>query len=99
MPILEAISKDKKGSYAKIFIPKPLAIRATVEPIRPNPTMPNDLSNNSTPLNLLRSHLPLLRDAQACGILRDKARIRLIVCSAVDVVFPPGVFIATTPRL
>ena len=50
------------------------------------------------PVNLLRSHLPALRLSLALGTFRASDSISAIVCSAVEIVFPPGVFITTIPR-
>ena len=38
-------------------------------------------------------------DASAGAILRERERIRHIVCSAVEIVLPPGVFITIIPFL
>jgi hypothetical protein len=65
----------------------------------PTPMMPSVLPQTSTPVNLLRSHFPLRSDAFACGMLRAIASSRVMVCSAVVTLFPPGVFITTMPRL
>ena len=49
-------------------------------------------------MNLLRSHLPDLRLSLALGTFRASESKSAIVCSAVEIVFPPGVFITTMPR-
>jgi len=45
----------------------------------------------------LRSHFPDFRLSLARATLRERASIMAIVCSAVDTVFPPGVFMTTMP--
>ena len=51
-------------------MPKALARVATSWPIRPKPSTPSVLPSTSVPPNLLRSHLPPVRLAWACGMLR-----------------------------
>ncbi len=79
-------------------MPKPLARWATSWPMRPKPTMPRVFSYSSTPENLERSHLPLVRDACAWGMLRARARSRAIVCSAAVTTFDWGALATTMPR-
>ena len=49
------------------------------------------------PVNLLRSQRPALRLSLARATFRESASISAIVCSAVETVFPPGVFMTTIP--
>ena len=80
------------------FILKADPLCATSRPTLPSPITPRVLPASSTPVNLLFSHLPALREAVACGRLRARAMSMLKLCSAADTEFPPGVFITTTPR-
>ena len=50
-------------------------------------------------MNLFFSHFPAFMEAVAWGIWRARAIIRATACSPVVTVFPPGVFITTTPFL
>ncbi len=50
------------------------------------------------PSNDLRSHLPEIIEACACGIFLARDSMSENVCSAVEMVLPPGVFITTMPR-
>ena len=78
-------------------MPKPRARRATARPTRPRPTTPSVLPSSWVPVNLLRSHFPDLRLSLALATLRARASISAMVCSAVETVLPPGVFITTMP--
>ena len=49
-------------------------------------------------MNLVRSHFPAFRLSLALGTFRASDSSKAIVCSAVEIVFPPGVFITTMPR-
>jgi hypothetical protein len=68
-------------------------------PMLPRPITPSVLLQTSVPSNLVRSHLPACSEASACGIQRASDSIRVIVCSAVVTLLPPGVFITTMPFL
>ena len=59
--------------------------------------MPSVLPATCVPMYLLRSHLPSIRLWYAGAMLRDRASISAIVCSAVLSVLPAGVFITTMP--
>ncbi len=85
------------GSSAMTPMSRPLARRATSRPMRPRPTTPSVLPATSVPTNLLRSHPPAFMVASATGMRRASASRSAIVCSAAETVFPPGVFITTTP--
>ena len=60
--------------------------------------MPMLLPDNSTPVNLPRSHNPFLSEDVACGMCRASADIIAKVCSAVDSELPPGVFMTMAPQ-
>ena len=68
-----------------------------MEPILPAPITPKVFDVNSTPINLDFSHLPLWVDIFASGICLATAIIIEIVCSAVVIEFPNGVFITIIP--
>ena len=74
-----------------------MARRAISVPIRPMPRMASVLPYSSTPSKFLRSHLPAFIEASACAMLREMAMSKLNACSAVEIVFPAGVFITTMP--
>src|SRR3954462_9652571 len=76
---------------------KPWARLATARPTRPRPTIPSVLPPSCVPVNLLRSQRPALRLSLALATFRDSASINAIVCSAVETVLPPGVFMTTIP--
>jgi hypothetical protein len=67
--------------------------------MRPKPTMPSVFSYSSTPENFERSHLPLVSDMCACGMLRASASSSAIVCSAAVTTFDCGALATTIPRL
>ena len=50
-------------------------------------------------MNLLFSHFPSFIELLACGSWRAMPIISAMACSPVVTVFPPGVFITTTPFL
>ena len=79
-------------------MPNPCARSATASPTRPRPITPSVLPSSCVPVNLVRSHLPALRLSLALGTFRASERSKAIVCSAVEIVLPPGVFITTMPR-
>ena len=70
---------------------------ATAWPIRPRPTMPSVLPANCVPMNFLRSQRPSTRLWWAAAMFRTRPYIRASVCSAVEIVLPPGVFMTTMP--
>ena len=76
---------------------KPWARLATASPTRPRPTIPSVLPPSCVPVNLLRSQRPALRLSFAWAMFRDSASIIAMVCSAVETVLPPGVFMTTIP--
>ena len=80
-------------------MPKAIARRAISVPTRPIPRMPRVLLYNSTPSYRWRSHFPARTLASACGMARAMLTRSEKACSAVEIVFPPGVFITITPRL
>ncbi len=51
------------------------------------------------PENFERSHLPLVSEAWACGMLRASASSSAIVCSAAVMTFDWGALATTIPRL
>ena len=63
--------------------------------------MPSTLSCSSTPPlpHLPFSHLPALRSAWACGMLRAQAIMRATVCSAAVSTLLCGALTTTMPRL
>jgi hypothetical protein len=79
-------------------MPKTRARLATSLPMRPIPRTPRDLPWSSVPENDLRFHSPAFIEACAWGILRAIDKSIENVSSAVEMVFPAGVFITTTPR-
>ena len=66
--------------------------------MRPKPRMPSVFSYSSTPENFERSHLPLVSDACAWGMLRASASSSAIVCSAAVTTFDSGALATTIPR-
>ena len=80
-------------------MPKARARIATSWPIRPKPRTPSVLPSTSVPPNLLRSHLPEVRLACACGMLRASASISATVCSAAATVLASGALATMIPRL
>ena len=73
---------------------------ASPPPARPDPgrSRPASSPRAACPVNLFRSHLPAFRLSSALATFRARASIKAMVCSAVETVFPPGVFITTIPR-
>ena len=67
--------------------------------MRPKPRIPSVFSHSSMPLNLERSHFPLVSDACACGMLRASASSSAIVCSAAVITLDSGALATTMPRL
>ena len=65
--------------------------------MRPKPTMPSVFSYSSTPENFERSHLPVVRDMCAWGMLRASASSNAIVCSAAVTTFDCGALATTMP--
>ena len=86
------------GRSPTTVMPNPCARFATASPTRPRPMTPSVLPSSCVPVNLVRSHLPDLRLSLALGTFRASDSSKAIVCSAVEIVFPPGVFITTIPR-
>ena len=80
-------------------MPKLVARLATSIPILPRPIIPKIFPYNSTPMNFFLCHSPLFIDASAWDMFLERESISDIVCSAVDIVFPPGVFMTIMPRL
>ena len=97
-PDSRAFSAERNGSKPSTVIPNARARTATARPTRPSPTTPRTLPASCVPVNLLRSHLPDLTLSLARGTLRARDSKRARVCSAVETVLPPGVFITTIPR-
>src|SRR5262245_8425621 len=79
-------------------MPKAIARRAISVPTRPIPRMPSVLLYSSTPSYRWRSHFPARTLASACGMARAMLTRSEKACSAVEIVFPPGVFITITPH-
>ena len=98
-PILSAASCDRYGSYANTFILRPCALSATTLPMLPTPSIPSVLPVISVPSNFFFSHSPFRIEAVAWGIFLARATSMATACSAVVIVFPPGVFITTIPFL
>ena len=96
-PFSSAFSADSSGSKPTTVMPKPRARRATARPTRPKPTTPRVLPSSWVPVKALRSHFPDLRLSLATATLRARASISAMVCSAVETVLPPGVFMTTMP--
>ena len=92
-------SAETNGSYATTRMPNALARIATSWPMRPKPSTPRVLPSTSVPPNLLRSHLPEVRLACACGMLRASASISATVCSAAATVFASGALATMMPFL
>ena len=67
--------------------------------MRPKPRMPSVFSDSSVPENFDRSHLPLVSEACACGMLRASASSSAIVCSAAVITLDSGALATTMPRL
>lgn len=53
---------------------------------------------SSTPMKFLRSHLPPFIDASPCATMRARLMMSAHVCSAAEIVLPPGVFITYAPQ-
>jgi hypothetical protein len=85
------------GSNATTRMANPIARTATSRPIRPNPITPKVLPVISVPTNFARSHLPAWVDASAWGVLRARANNSAKVCSAAEMVLPPGTLATTIP--
>ena len=98
IPARAAASAVRIGSKPITFILRPAARSATMRPILPRPITPSVLLHTSTPVNLPRSHLPARSAALAAGICRAIAIIIVMVCSAVVMLLPSGLFITTMPR-
>ncbi len=96
-PISLAFSSLRNGSNAMTFIPSPCARFATSPPMAPIPTTPRTLLKSSTPVNFFFSHRPCFIEFVACGMRLASESMSDIVCSAVVMVFPPGVFMTTMP--
>ena len=94
-----ALSCVMKGSYPKIFIWKARALSATLEPILPNPMIPSVFSKSSTPMNSFGAHFLFFNAKLACGMFRERAIIKAIVCSAVVIILPSGAFMTMIPFL
>mmetsp|Transcript_26064 Transcript_26064/g.50614 ORF Transcript_26064/g.50614 Transcript_26064/m.50614 type:complete len:345 (-) Transcript_26064:228-1262(-) len=95
---LRAISAGKSGSKPTTVMPKDCMRETTSRPTRPSPSTPSVLPCSSTPTYFLRSHLPAFIEASACATLLASAQMREHVCSAAEMVLPPGVLITTMPR-
>ena len=67
--------------------------------MRPKPSTPSVLPSTSVPPNFERSHLPLVSEAWACGMLRASASISATVCSAAATVLASGALATMIPRL
>ena len=74
-----------------------MALSATIDPIFPQPIIPKILEYNSVPVCLDFSHLPKCVEILAIGIFLARAIIKAIVCSAVVIELPNGVFITIVP--
>ncbi len=96
-PISVALSSVRYGSYTLICIFSPLALSATIDPIFPHPIIPSIFEYNSIPVYFDFSHLPWWVELFALGIFLAKDIIKAIVCSAVVIEFPNGVFITIVP--
>src|SRR5512135_1485233 len=97
MPYSAARSAERKGSNPSTCMANPWARLATARPTRPRPMIPSALPPSWVPVNLVRSQRPALRLSLALTTFRERASIRAIVCSAVEIVLPPGVFMTTIP--
>ena len=80
-----------------ICIFRPLALSATIEPILPQPIIPSILEYNSIPVYFDFSHFPRCVEVFALGIFLARDIIKAIVCSAVVIELPYGVFITIVP--
>src|SRR4030067_686631 len=98
-PPFPALSLLTYGSYPITTILRPRARSTTTLPMFPRPTTPRTLSVSSVPMNLFFSHFPCFIEASAWGSWRAIDIISAMACSPVVTVFPPGVFITTTPFL
>src|SRR3954469_12251202 len=79
--------------------PKALARGTTRAPMLPVPITPSVLPCNSRPEEyFFFSHLPPRVLREASGTRRASASKSASVCSATEMLFPPGAFITTTPR-
>ena len=67
-------------------------------PMLPQPMTPSTLPVSSLPMKRDFSHLPAWVERSAAGICRARAKIMAMVCSAVVMELPSGVFITTMPR-
>ena len=77
---------------------RPRARSATMLPMLPAPIKPSTLPVISTPMKRFFSHLPAWVEALAAGRSRASASIsENLVCSAVVMELPKGVFITITP--
>ena len=85
------------GSKPMTDMPNARHLEATSRPIFPTPMMPSVFPISSVPMNFFLSHFPANRLMFACGIFRESERSIETVCSAVEIVFPPGVFITMIP--
>src|SRR5665647_241294 len=65
--------------------------------MRPSPRTPSVLPKTSTPRKRERCHSPFLTEKHACGMLRERAIIRLMVCSAAEIMLPSGAFMTMVP--
>ena len=65
----------------------------------PSPITPSTLLKTSLPCSFFFSQSPDFNVEVPQGMLRVKAIIMAMVCSAVVMTLPVGVFITTTPRL
>ena len=74
-----------------------MALSATIDPILPHPIIPNILEYNSVPVYLDFSHFPKCVEVLAIGIFLARDIIKAIVCSAVVIELPNGVFITIVP--
>ena len=98
-PISRKRSALTNGSYATTRMPKARARIATSWPMRPKPSTPSVLPSTSVPPNFARSHLPQVRLACACGMLRASASISATVCSAAATVLASGALATMMPLL
>mmetsp|Transcript_11045 Transcript_11045/g.36670 ORF Transcript_11045/g.36670 Transcript_11045/m.36670 type:complete len:410 (+) Transcript_11045:598-1827(+) len=92
-------SGGKKGSYPIALMPKACMRVTTSRPTRPRPSTPRVLPESSIPMYCLRSHLPCFIEPSPCATLRASDAMSAHVCSAAEMVLPPGVFITIMPRL
>mmetsp|Transcript_22535 Transcript_22535/g.68698 ORF Transcript_22535/g.68698 Transcript_22535/m.68698 type:complete len:216 (-) Transcript_22535:280-927(-) len=90
-------SGGKNGSYPMASIPKACMRDTTSRPTRPRPSTPSVLPASSTPMYFLRSHLPCFIEQSPCATLRAREAMSAQVCSAAEIVLPPGVFMTMMP--